>query len=97
MPGMKYTNYELQLKPGSKLFVYTDGVPEATDSSKELFGTDRMIGTLAGCSGDASAQQILDEIDRSVAAFTGEEEQFDDLTMLCLVYQGDQHSDNGEA
>ena len=56
-----------------------------------------MIGTLAGCSGDASAQQILDEIDRSVAAFTGEEEQFDDLTMLCLVYQGDQHSDNGEA
>jgi preprotein translocase subunit SecA len=46
MEGMKYKTYEMQLEPGSKLFVYTDGVPEATNDREELMGTDRMLEAL---------------------------------------------------
>lgn len=46
MSGLKFKEYTIDLKPGSKLFLYTDGVPEATDSEKELFGTDRMAAAL---------------------------------------------------
>ena len=43
MEGVEYREYEIQLEPGSKLFVYTDGVPEATNGEKELFGTERIL------------------------------------------------------
>ena len=88
MAGMKYQNYELQLTPGAKLFVYTDGVPEATNSGNELFGTDRMLDALNTCSGGTTPKEILQCIDESVAAFIGDAEQFDDLTMLCVEYKG---------
>ena len=88
MPGMKYQNYELQLSKGSKLFVYTDGVPEANDSNDELFGTDRMVEALCSAGDDASAKEILETIDKAVASYTDGAEQFDDLTMLCLTYKG---------
>lgn len=42
MENMKYKSYDLQLEPGSKLFLYTDGVPEATNEDEELFGTDQI-------------------------------------------------------
>ena len=56
--GVKYEEYELMLEPGSKLFIYTDGVTEATNSNSKLFGTERMIKALND-SGDASPEQIL--------------------------------------
>ena len=87
MEGVKYKEYVVQLEPGSKLFVYTDGVPEATNADMELFGTDRMIDALNGCK-DGSCQDILKGIDRAVSEFVGEAEQFDDLTMLCMEYKG---------
>ena len=89
MSGVRYRPYELQLTPGAKLFVYTDGVPEATNAQNELFGTDRMIAAL---NEDASAgpEDILKNVRRSVDDFVQEAEQFDDLTMLCLEYKGPQ-------
>ncbi len=72
MPGMKYRQYELQLHPGDRLFVYTDGVPEATDADSQLFGTDRMLSAL----------------NEAVDRFVKDAEQFDDMTMLCLDYNG---------
>ena len=87
MAGMVYRDYELQLKPGDKLFVYTDGVPEAHDSEKKMFGTDRMIGTLNE-SRENAPEEILKSMRKAVDVFAGNAEQFDDLTMLCLEYKG---------
>ena len=85
--GVKYEEYELMLEPGSKLFIYTDGVTEATNADSKLFGTERMIKALND-SGDASPEQILKDMHAAVDGFVKEAEQFDDLTMLCLEFNG---------
>ena len=87
MEGVKYRQYEIQLEPGSKLFVYTDGVPEATDAAKELFGTERMIDAL-NAQPDAAPEQLLRNVRAAVDGFVKDAEQFDDLTMLCVEYKG---------
>ena len=87
MPGIRYREYTLNLEPGSCLFVYTDGVPEATDASKQMYGTDRMIQAL-NINPEAAPSAILESVRNSVSAFVGNAEQFDDLTMLCLEYKG---------
>ncbi|MBR1758086.1 MAG: SpoIIE family protein phosphatase [Lachnospiraceae bacterium] len=88
MEGIKYKEYELNLKPGSKLFLYTDGVPEATNVENELFGTGRMLETLNE-SLDAAPEEMLRNMRRAVDDFVKDAEQFDDLTMLALEYKGD--------
>ena len=87
MPGMTYREYTMQMQPGSKLFVYTDGVPEATDAGNELFGTDRMVEAL-NRRPDAVPEDILKNVRAAVDGFVRNAEQFDDLTMLCLEYKG---------
>ena len=87
MEGMRYKEYELQLTPGAKLFLYTDGVPEATDANKELFGTDRMLAALNEDTA-AKPEDVLKQMRGAVDGFVKDAEQFDDLTMLCLEYKG---------
>ena len=87
MDGMHYKEYELTLAPGAKLFVYTDGVPEATDADSKLFGTERMLAALNERK-DASPEELLKNVRAHVDAFVGDAEQFDDLTMVCLMYRG---------
>ena len=87
MEGMKYRDYEIRLEKGDKIFVYTDGVPEATNAEQVLFGADRMVETL-NRNAEASPVEILRSMRRAVDAFVGSAEQFDDLTMLCLEYRG---------
>ena len=87
MDGVRYRDYELRMEPGAKLFVYTDGVPEATNAAEELFGPERMIAALQS-SEDGSPEEVLDAIKRAVQVFVGDAPQFDDLTMLCLQYNG---------
>ena len=89
MPGVKYKEYELQLNPGDKLFVYTDGVPEAQDSEKKMFGMDRTVDTLNE-NREGSPKELLQSVRKAVDAFVGDAEPFDDLTMLCLEYKGKQ-------
>ena len=89
MSGMRYREYELQLTPGAKLFVYTDGVPEASNARNELFGTERMLSALNERA-DGTPEDILATVRRAVDGFVQEAEQFDDLTMLCLEYRGPQ-------
>ena len=89
--GMKYTNYELSFNPGDKLFLYTDGVPEATDGDENLFGMDRMVQAL-NISSDAAPEEILKNVRKSVDEFVKEAEQFDDLTMLCFEYRSSSRS-----
>jgi serine phosphatase RsbU (regulator of sigma subunit) len=87
MPGVKYRDYELQLAPGAKLFLYTDGVAEATNADNELFGTDRMIEALRAAE-EEEPKKIVEAVDHAVAEFVKDAPQFDDLTMLCLHFKG---------
>lgn len=87
MEDMKYKEYELQLLPGSQLFLYTDGVPEATDSSERQFGTQRMLTALNGHCGE-HPEEIIGGVYAAVDSFVGQAEQFDDMTMLCIQYNG---------
>lgn len=83
----RYKDYELTLEPGSKLFLYTDGVPEATDGKEEQFGTERMIEAL-NSDPDADPEHVLANMRKAVNAFVNDSEQFDDLTMMCFEYKG---------
>ena len=87
MEGVGYKEYVLQMSSGDKIFVYTDGVPEATAAGGEMFGTERMVATLNSCE-DGSPYDILRKVRSDVDAFVGDAEQFDDMTMMCLEYKG---------
>ena len=87
MDMAKYTEYEFTLGRGETLFVYTDGVPEATNAQNELFGTDRMLKAL-NQEPDETPEKILSNVRAGVDEFVGEAPQFDDLTMLCVKYYG---------
>ena len=82
-----YRDYEVQLKPGSILFVYSDGLPEANDPDSRLFGMDRTLRALNSAP-EPGPRAILKTIRDAVDAFVGDADQFDDLTMLCLIYYG---------
>ena len=87
MEGVRYKNFEMQLNKGDKLFLYTDGVPEATDKNDKMFGTGRMVDAL-NIAPAAGPEQILENVRKSVDEFVGDAEPFDDLTMMCLEYRG---------
>ncbi|MBR0374337.1 MAG: PP2C family protein-serine/threonine phosphatase [Mogibacterium sp.] len=82
-----YHEYELQMATGEKLFLYTDGLPEATSDKGEMYGTDRILAAL-GEAADQSPEDIIKAVRKSVDGFVKNAEQFDDLTMLCLEYRG---------
>ena len=92
MEGMRFREHEFVLHPGDSLFVYTDGVAEATNARDELYGTDRMIEALNE-DPDASPEEVLVAVKRSVDRFVADAPQFDDLTMLCLRYNGSQDAE----
>ncbi|MBQ7578345.1 MAG: SpoIIE family protein phosphatase [Synergistaceae bacterium] len=87
MEGIKFRQYEFDLHPGENLYIYTDGVAEATNIHEELYGTDRMLAALNETK-NFNANEILTHMKKSVDDFTGEAPQFDDITMLCLRYFG---------
>ena len=87
MEGMRFKEHPFQLEPGDSLFVYTDGVAEATDRKEELYGSDRMLKAL-NTDPSANPQQLLGTLKKSIDAFVGDAPQFDDITMLNLQYFG---------
>ncbi len=84
----KYTEYELKLEPGAKLFLYTDGVTEATDDSGALFGTGRTVRALNKYK-DGDPETIVNGVDNDIRDFAGVSPQFDDITMMCIQYFGE--------
>ena len=88
MEGIRYRKFELQLQPGDTIYLYTDGVTEATDVQEQLYGENR-LQTLLNKQQDADAQSICSAVKADVDAFVGEADQFDDITMLCLTWHGD--------
>ncbi len=87
LDSAKFREYVLQLEPGDRIFVYTDGVPEATADDNRMFGTERMLDALNE-EPDAGPERLLNNVRAAVDDFVDGAEQFDDLTMLCLEYRG---------
>ncbi len=86
-PEETYEEYTLQLTPGAKVFVYTDGVTESTSGENELFGKKRLLEALNRNPG-GNPKQVLLGVREAVNAFVQNAEQADDLTMMCVEYKG---------
>ena len=87
MEGLRFREHEFELFPGDTLFVYTDGVAEATNAQNQLYGTDRMVDVLNKY-GEAPLQEMLLGVRHDIDDFVGEAPQFDDITMLGMRYFG---------
>lgn len=87
MPDMIYREETITIKPGSSIFLYTDGVPEATAEDRSMYGTGRMIEAL-NSDQEASPEKVVKNIIDSVDGFVKDAEQFDDMTLMCLTYKG---------
>jgi serine phosphatase RsbU (regulator of sigma subunit)/anti-sigma regulatory factor (Ser/Thr protein kinase) len=93
MEGVRYRVAELTLAPGDRLFLYTDGVPEATNADNKLYGEDRLLDFMNRNS-TVEAKALLQRLKANIDEFVGDAPQFDDITMLLLdykSYQGGEH------
>ena len=81
----RYHPREFEMHPGDSLFVYTDGVPEATDASEAMFGEERLANTLNEHP-NGNPEELIRHVHEAVQHFSGDAPQFDDLTMLCFRY-----------
>ena len=84
---MTYKEYELDLEPGTVIFVYTDGVPEAKNAENKMYGLDATVDAL-NKEVDADVETLVKNVQDSVSDFVKDAEQFDDLTALCIEYCG---------
>ena len=86
LEDISYKDYELTLSPGDIIFQYSDGIPEAMNAEKEQYGPVRLIEACEKA-GKASAQEFLTDVRADLAGFTGDTDQFDDITMLCYMFR----------
>ena len=86
MEGVRYRAGEITLSPGDRLFLYTDGVPEATNTENKLYGEDRLAAFMNE-NASVEATVLLPALKAHIDEFVGEAPQFDDITMLMLDYK----------
>ena len=86
MEGVRYRVGELTLNPGDRLFLYTDGVPEATNVENKLYGEDRLLAFM-NQNACMEAEKLLPALKANIDEFVGEAPQFDDITMLMFDYK----------
>ncbi|MBQ1954837.1 MAG: SpoIIE family protein phosphatase, partial [Clostridia bacterium] len=86
MEGVRYRAGEINLNPGDRLFLYTDGVPEATNTENKLYGEDRLLSFM-NQSKTVDATDLLPMLKANIDEFVGSAPQFDDITMLMLDYK----------
>ncbi|MBP3198242.1 MAG: serine/threonine-protein phosphatase [Butyrivibrio sp.] len=84
MEGVRYRDYELNIPNGGGLYLYTDGVSEAMNSSKEYFGLDNIEGSLNKYT-TSTSKELIEGMKKDVDTFAGDEDQYDDMTMLCII------------
>lgn len=87
VPYFEYTNQTATLPKGYAMLLYTDGLTEAENTTEELFGNERTKAAAADCAA-LSAEKIIGGVTERLAAFVGEAEQSDDLTMMCFRING---------
>lgn len=93
MEGTAYRNYEIQLLPGDELFLYTDGVTEATNTEKMMFGEERLLDILNSAIKE-SAESRCRSVKKAISEFVGGAEQFDDITMLSVRFNTFQNDES---
>jgi len=93
MEGIRFREHDFKLNPGDCLFVYTDGVTEATNNKDELFGLDRMLDALNSSANTSPEQQLL-SVRKAIDAFAAGAPQFDDITMLSFLYWGSENDED---
>lgn len=86
MEGVRYRIGELTLGHGDRLFLYTDGVPEATNTENELYGEERLLAFM-NRNAAVKATELLPALKADIDGFVGEAPQFDDITMLMFDYK----------
>ena len=87
MEGIRFREHDFEMNPGDSLFVYTDGVAEATNAENELFGTERLLEAL-NRNPEALPEEVLSNVMDGINGFVAGAEQFDDITMLCFKFNG---------
>lgn len=92
MEGSRFKEYEIQFEPGDRLFVYTDGVPEAVNKKMEQYGTDRLVQML-NQTREKDITEVLPEVLKDIQNFALGVDQFDDITMLEFIYKPDTQQD----
>jgi sigma-B regulation protein RsbU (phosphoserine phosphatase) len=86
LPKFKYPLQQMTLARGDALFLYTDGVTDATNAAEELFSADRVRDVLRKCVSEG-ASNVVDTVTRAVDQFVKSAPQADDITMMCIRYQ----------
>ncbi|MFM7376482.1 MAG: PP2C family protein-serine/threonine phosphatase, partial [Chthoniobacterales bacterium] len=84
MPEAKFAEWRPELASGDALLVYTDGVPEALDESRQLFTNERFLSVLRPAV-PSSSRGLVGEVEKALAAFVGQAERSDDVTLMALV------------
>ena len=93
MEQTPYTDHTITLQPGDGLFIYTDGITEATDSKNELYGEERLLNVMQKTKG-LSCREVLEVVRKDIDTFDAGAQQFDDITMLQMLYRGREKTDN---
>lgn len=91
MEDMHYTQTTIRLKPGDIIFQYSDGVTEANNEQGSLYGEDRLAAFL-NANKEKTPAELTAAVWRDIGQFQGKAEQFDDITMLAVRYNGDIHT-----
>ena len=87
MDSIKYVEHEIQIEPGDKIFLYTDGVTEATNSDLKLYGEERLKKFLDN-NQSLGVEDTIKNLKQDIDKYVGNAEQFDDITMLELLFKG---------
>lgn len=96
IPHFDFESETLKMHPGEAIFLYTDGVTEAENIEKQLFGEKAVLKALAEArnSNHLSAKDFIEHVNESISIFTTGAEQSDDITMLVVEYAGAQKNDS---
>lgn len=89
--GFEYEEIAMKINAGVSIFLYTDGVTEAENLQKKLYGEQRLIEVISSCNSITTAREIVARVEADVHAHTQQAEQSDDITMLCVRF----HPQNG--
>ena len=94
--GLDYDHAYVDMEPGARLVLFSDGVTEAFNDSDEAFGDDRLLDATRALPEEQGPDEDVNDIVNAVDAFAGDAPQFDDITCVVLVYKGEQSRNSGD-
>ena len=95
MPAAKYRNYEVQMNPGDRLFVYSDGATDAVNTETKDFGLTRLHETVVKAAECSDVQGLITAVRKQLDDYSRGADQFDDITLLTLNYYGQKELQKG--